>query len=146
MDFHPISLYEGVCHVLKEVCCKRNSCTCLNVKVRGGRWHIEWWWRSGRTDSHRGPNVPCDLCPMYTVSSITSIYTPHRWKLSALGWYIDSTGHFLRLLLLIQKHVRWSSIEENTQAVTNWMRLLRRDRNIWSASLSMHIAVRTVCV
>lgn len=31
-----------------------------------------------------GPNVPRALCPMYTVSSITSIYTPRHWKLSAL--------------------------------------------------------------
>lgn len=126
MNFHHVSLwvsYEGVCHQLREVCCKRNWC--LNVKVWGGGWHVEWWWRSGRTDSHRGPNVPCALCPMYTVSSITSIYTPRHWKLSTLGWYIDSTGHFLCLLLLIHEHVRWNSTEETTQAVTDRMRLLR---------------------
>lgn len=53
---------------------------------------------------HRGPNVPCALCPMYTVSSITSIYTAHHWKLSELRWYIDSTGHFLCLLLTTYSH------------------------------------------
>ena len=54
--------------------------------------------RGDRTVSHRGPNVSRALCPVYTVISISSIYTPRHWKLSALGWCIDSTAHYSCLL------------------------------------------------
>lgn len=54
--------------------------------------------RSGRADSHKGPNVLCALCPVYTAGAITSIYTPGCQELSTLGWYIDSAGSFFMLL------------------------------------------------
>ena len=112
--------------------------------VHGGGWHIEWWWRSGRTDSHRAPNVPCAFCPMYTVSSITSMYTPQHWKLLSPGWCIDSTVFFFmfrftdwQAWMLKQQIV--NNIRCYKQKVTHD---LRKDRDIWFTFLCMSIAVR----
>lgn len=130
--------FEGICHQLKEVCCKINPWTRMNVRVWGDRWHTEWWPRSGMTDPHRGPNAPWALCPVYSISSVTPIYTPHHWRLSALGWYMDSTGHFLCRppTTDAQKcNTKRSSIQEFKQ---NESCDLQMDLWIWSASF-LHV-------
>lgn len=63
--------------------------------------------------------IPCALCPIYTASSITSIYTPHHWQLSALGWYSKSINRsfffYFCFKLLNRKHVGWNSTrKQNT--------------------------------
>lgn len=71
-------------------------------------------WRSKRTVSHRGLNVPWALWPMYTVSSITSIYTPHRRSQHTADILIQQVIIYVRIQLQIHERAYWSNADKTT--------------------------------
>ena len=140
LNFHNVTSVRWTC-LSWEVCRKRKWCTCLNVKVQGSRWHIGQWIDGEAEDIFpQGTKCSRALCPMYTVSSITSIYTPHHWKVSALGWYIDSTDHYLCFLPIADSQA--CPLRQHQGNTTHCYEPkethdLRRDLHIRSMSLCM---------
>lgn len=121
--------------------CKRNRCTCLNVKVRGGGWHVEWWWRSGRTDSHRGTKCsPCPLPHVHRQLHNLYLYASPLETVSAGVMY-----RFNRSFFFTFAHYWFTSMYRgnNTRCCKeNEAHDLRRDLHVWPTPPRMHAAMR----